>query len=430
MVLKMLLNSKGTLYSPDGGGHGDTLFTPVRTPVFANKFGKSGILLEFDSWALVWADVRFRVFGELGTSNRVPLKFLTEQSKRAIYNKLIQSEEYNNLTAGQKELIAKGLGKESWINMVQEYKALEANPIDDGTEPDFIIAGNGAEAVWQDTMTPIDHYNPNKHFQYIVHALYDENDPQVKDLLDAEGIKDIRGISNYINLWNEPNRIAERKLLSTSIINERKRTVWNDVGLVLKVPSGNILKAAPHDLGTKTITATDEDVDHLYKQRNLPDPIDVLNGTDWMEANEIVITGTGKDGKRVEVAGVYTVVDIKTRKPINPVYDRRIRALAKKINVPVIEINESEREPNVQPIKTPVVEKNIKEPGGIDLTQANINLQTRNDGSEIKFHLNPAMLARLQKAPGFTPVIINIQPMTDLKAFLTFGVIGNSQINT
>jgi GNAT superfamily N-acetyltransferase len=56
--------------------------------------------------------------------------------------------------------------------------------------------------------------------------------------------------------------------------------------------------------------------------------------------------------------------------------------------------------------------------GGIDLTPARMNLQTQNIGEGIKFHLDPAMLAELQNAPGFVPVIINIEPMTDLRRFL------------
>ncbi|MEI7998443.1 MAG: HEAT repeat domain-containing protein, partial [Candidatus Omnitrophota bacterium] len=56
--------------------------------------------------------------------------------------------------------------------------------------------------------------------------------------------------------------------------------------------------------------------------------------------------------------------------------------------------------------------------GGIDFTPANMNLQTKNNGVEIKFHLDPAMLAQLQNASGFVPVIMNIKPMTDLKLFL------------
>ena len=56
--------------------------------------------------------------------------------------------------------------------------------------------------------------------------------------------------------------------------------------------------------------------------------------------------------------------------------------------------------------------------GGIDLTPANMHLQTQNSNGEIKFHLDAAQLAQLQNAPGFTPVIITIRPMTDLRSFL------------
>jgi hypothetical protein len=71
--------------------------------------------------------------------------------------------------------------------------------------------------------------------------------------------------------------------------------------------------------------------------------------------------------------------------------------------------------------------------GGIDLTPANMNLQTKMDsrlyvkgepslGSRgnggIKFHLDPVQLQQLQNAPGFVPVIIDVEPLKDLKSFL------------
>jgi hypothetical protein len=61
-------------------------------------------------------------------------------------------------------------------------------------------------------------------------------------------------------------------------------------------------------------------------------------------------------------------------------------------------------------------------PGGIDLTPTNASLETQLHGGAIKFHLDQAMLARLQNASGFVPVIINIQPLNDLKQFLGIGV--------
>ena len=59
-----------------------------------------------------------------------------------------------------------------------------------------------------------------------------------------------------------------------------------------------------------------------------------------------------------------------------------------------------------------------KETGGIDMTPANMNLQMRNAGEGIKFHLDSAQLVQLQNAPGFVPVIINIQPLKSLPEFL------------
>jgi hypothetical protein len=65
--------------------------------------------------------------------------------------------------------------------------------------------------------------------------------------------------------------------------------------------------------------------------------------------------------------------------------------------------------------------------GGIDLT-SNQFLQTQNQGQDIKFHLDPAMLKQLQNAPGFTPVIINIHPMTDLRTFLGLNEASSAKV--
>ena len=59
-----------------------------------------------------------------------------------------------------------------------------------------------------------------------------------------------------------------------------------------------------------------------------------------------------------------------------------------------------------------------KDTGGIDLTINNLNLQTQNAGEGIKFYLKPAMFQQFQNSPGFVPVIVDIQPMSDLKSFL------------
>jgi len=56
--------------------------------------------------------------------------------------------------------------------------------------------------------------------------------------------------------------------------------------------------------------------------------------------------------------------------------------------------------------------------GGVDFTANKTSLRIQNAGEGINFHLDPAMLAQFQNAPGFVPVIINILPMGNLKSWL------------
>ncbi len=64
--------------------------------------------------------------------------------------------------------------------------------------------------------------------------------------------------------------------------------------------------------------------------------------------------------------------------------------------------------------------------GGIDFNSDLMDLQAQNpstgswqgSGGDIKLNIDPAILKQLQDAPGFTPVIINIQPMKDVRLFL------------
>lgn len=58
--------------------------------------------------------------------------------------------------------------------------------------------------------------------------------------------------------------------------------------------------------------------------------------------------------------------------------------------------------------------------GGIDLTADRLDLQTGADGgrSGVRFNVDPAQLQAFQNAPGFVPVIMNIQPLESLPRFL------------
>ncbi|MEI8011696.1 MAG: hypothetical protein WCI27_04340 [Candidatus Omnitrophota bacterium] len=60
----------------------------------------------------------------------------------------------------------------------------------------------------------------------------------------------------------------------------------------------------------------------------------------------------------------------------------------------------------------------INKNGGIDLNPSKIDMTAKNSGEEIKFNMDPAMLQRLQNAPGVIPVIMEIHSLDNLSMFL------------
>ena len=60
--------------------------------------------------------------------------------------------------------------------------------------------------------------------------------------------------------------------------------------------------------------------------------------------------------------------------------------------------------------------------GGIDFNTARLNLELKNAGREIVFRVDPAMLAQLKNAPGFTSKVIGIYEMTELSLKQFLGV--------
>ena len=68
--------------------------------------------------------------------------------------------------------------------------------------------------------------------------------------------------------------------------------------------------------------------------------------------------------------------------------------------------------------KALLVEDRQFQKGGIDFNPSNLDLEVQNEGGSLKFEINPAQLQQLQNAPGFVPVIINIQPLQNLQLFL------------
>ena len=56
--------------------------------------------------------------------------------------------------------------------------------------------------------------------------------------------------------------------------------------------------------------------------------------------------------------------------------------------------------------------------GGIDLNSTQIDLTSKGNGDADNFDIDPALLKRMQNAPGVTPVIVGIHSLDSLQQFL------------
>ncbi len=131
----------------------------------------------------------------------------------------------------------------------------------------------------------------------------------------------------------------------------------------------------------------------------------MLDRLDKEGVREVILVATGNSVNFYRrVLGPYSDLDGVVSKTPNSEGDRKIQ-----IDIPTL----YERHPGFKIYADGAMA--VK--GGIDLTSDKA-LSVQNNGQGIKFHLDPAMLQQLQNAPGFVPVIINIQPLTNLRQFL------------
>ena len=142
---------------------------------------------------------------------------------------------------------------------------------------------------------------------------------------------------------------------------------------------------------------------------------------------EDVIYDGGYGGEHGDRAAALSL-DLKTQYGLNNKISAGTKVL---LGLSWNELNQLNNR-NAQLAKSLTDEASTSRTGGIDFRPANMNVQTsvmdsrfrgndnmaKGDESGIKFHLDAAMLVRLQNASGFVPVIINVKPLVNLRKFL------------
>jgi len=179
------------------------------------------------------------------------------------------------------------------------------------------------------------------HYCYIVHGL----NPMAKQhLLLATMKQNGYDFSQEIDLLNEPQKIAEKKLISTSIINQNHNATWGDVFFILDVPWDNFVSMSPRDNATNVTNP-----DFVLECARHPNmvPSELIKQTKFLGGNssynEVVVTGK-KNDKEAKIKGIgIKLTDVGDETPREAKEAIRMREIAEELGVPVIEIIEKQR---------------------------------------------------------------------------------------
>ena len=142
-----------------------------------------------------------------------------------------------------------------------------------------------------------------------------------------------------IDLMSDPLRIHEKKLISTSCIDQDHRNTFGDVGFILSAPFENILDMSPKDSGTDFFNP-DAELTKSTSSKSLMLLKDLMSQTSTSPGdgnyNEIRLTGETTAGK-VRVIGVFIKVK-KDGTPVDPEMAMQITAVAHGHGFPIKEI--------------------------------------------------------------------------------------------
>lgn len=200
---------------------------------------------------------------------------------------------------------------------------------------------------WETSLT-----DPAKHrdtsFRYVIHAVEPETSigSTVQSIFILQEMQRDPSIRwNKIDLLQTPEKIVEKAVISTSLIDSEHRVTWRAGGYILRVPLENILKTCREDCGTQ-FHLVEDIVKVLYQERDtngIADPDTLLRYSSVsgssLSYNEVVVTGTGRTGKQVEISGIFVKV-FPNGDFVNEVLAGRLSTIAYQKSLPFLRIVE------------------------------------------------------------------------------------------
>src|SRR3989344_3488980 len=198
--------------------------------------------------------------------------------------------------------------------------------------------------LWESSLSSPLSYTPQD-FRYLIHGVHEEGSivrtMQMIHLLTRE-IEGAQVIGEKIDLLRNPEKLAEKPTISCSLIDQNHRNTWAPGGLILNVPLENILKTCSQDCGNNFANSGNH-LDELYKEREkygIADPQTLLDATHPLIYNEVVVAGTGREGKKVGLSGVF-IKNLPGGAAVDEGLARTLTSLAWSRKLPIVQIMES-----------------------------------------------------------------------------------------
>ncbi|HOG24501.1 MAG TPA: hypothetical protein PK590_07610, partial [Candidatus Omnitrophota bacterium] len=125
-------------------------------------------------------------------------------------------------------------------------KASKAGEPSADSRPEASDSRSESWESWEGATTDPRQYKKGGAFRFIVHAAQGEESYIWRSVFAAQQRLEVDP-SRSINLRREPQRIAEKTMISASYIDQNHRATWGPAGFILKVPEGNILETHTQD---------------------------------------------------------------------------------------------------------------------------------------------------------------------------------------
>ena len=204
------------------------------------------------------------------------------------------------------------------------------------------------EKVWGGVTDPSRH--DEKNFRYLVHAFH----PLAKAFMVVHNAQAVRSKMEHgegheidrahgdqsIDLYEEPERVAERISLSMSLIDQDHPATWGgNAGIIVEAPEQNIIITSPQDVGCINF-----DPEFIRKQALQHPHLDgdkLLKASEPTTYNEVVALAKVGDSK-LKLKGIFYKVTSKGE-PIDLSLAKKMKLRALRLGIPVIEVKEIAR---------------------------------------------------------------------------------------